>query len=143
MVVLINPRSGMKPATMAQEKIKIEFRGDDEVVINDNTTIKSKPFVTFLRHVIAFLLGPQDGEFSIKRDYYDERISSYIINQDGEESYVFIGEDGIEVDSKEVKSGLLARALKRVLNAYFLEEGENEIRERENTYYIRAETPGG
>jgi hypothetical protein len=133
----------MKPATMAQEKIKIEFRGDDEVVINDNTTIKSKPFVTFLRHVIAFLLGPQDGEFSIKRDYYDERISSYIINQDGEESYVFIGEDGIEVDSKEVKSGLLARALKRVLNAYFLEEGENEIRERENTYYIRAETPGG
>jgi hypothetical protein len=132
----------MKPATMAQEKIKIEFRGDNEVVINDNTTIKSKPFVTFLRHVIAFLLGPQDGEFSIKRDYYDERISSYIINQDGEESYVFIGEDGIEVDGKEVKSGLLARALRRVLNAYFLEEGENEIREGENTYYIRAETPG-
>ena len=140
MVALINPHSGMKPA-MAQE-VKIEFRGEDEAVINDNTIIKSKPFVTFLRHVIAFLLGPQDGEFSIKRDYYDERISSYIINQDGEESYVFIGEDGIEVDGKEVKSGLLARALKRVLNAYFLEEGENEIRERENTYYIRAETPG-
>jgi len=139
-VALINPHSGMKPA-MAQE-VKIEFRGEDEAVINDNTIIKSKPFVTFLRHVIAFLLGPQDGEFSIKRDYYDERISSYIINQDGEESYVFIGEDGIEVDGKEVKSGLLARALKRVLNAYFLEEGENEIRERENTYYIRAETPG-
>jgi hypothetical protein len=133
----------MKHATMPQEKLKIEFRGDDEVVINDNTIIKSKPFVTLLKHTITFLLGPQDGEFSIKRDYHDERISSYIINQDGEESYVFIGEGSVEVDGKEVKSGLLARTLRRVLNAYFLGEGESEIRERENTYYIRAETPGG
>jgi len=128
---------------MTQEKLKIEFRDNDEVVINDNTTIKSKPFVAFLKHAITFLIGPQDGEFSIKSDYHDERISSYIINQDGEESYVFIGEDGIEVDGKEVKNGLLARTLKRVLNAYFLEEGESEIKERKNAYYIRAKTPGG
>jgi hypothetical protein len=129
---------------MAHEELKIEFKGEDEVVINDNTTIKSKPLVTYLKHAINFLLGPRDGEVTVTRDYYDEHIASYIISQGGEETSVYIGEGGVEVNGAEVKSELLAQFLRRVLNAYFITDGEREvvIKKKGPVYYIRAKTLG-
>jgi hypothetical protein len=129
---------------MAHE-VKIEFRGEDEVVINDEVTIRSKPLVTYLKHALGFLLGPRDGEVTVTRDYYDERVASYIISQGGEESSVYIGEGGVEVNGVEVKSELLAQFLRRALNAYFITDGEREVEVEEKgpVYYIRAKTPGG
>jgi hypothetical protein len=125
-----------------EEEVKIEFKGEGEIVINDSTTIKNKPLVTYLRHVFNYLLGPRDGEVTVTRDYYDERVASYVISQDGEETSIYIGEDGVEVNGTEVRSKLLAKLLRHALGAYIFGDGESEIEEREGVYYIRTKTLG-
>jgi hypothetical protein len=128
---------------MAQE-VKIEFRGEDEVVINDEVTIRSKPLVTYLKHALNFYLGPRGG-IGVSRDYYDERVASYIISQDGEETSVYISDTGVEVDGTEVKNELLASLLKRALDAYFLTNGEAEMEVVETepgAYRIREKALG-
>ena len=129
---------------MAQE-VKIEFRGEDEVVINDDVAIRSKPLVTYLKHVLDFYLGPQ-GVVTITRDYYDEHIASYILESEGKEVNVYIGDTGVEVDGTEVKSELLALLLRHALDAFFINSGKEVVIEKDMAkpvYYIRARTPGG
>ncbi len=143
MVALINPHSGVKHA-MAQE-VKIEFRGEDEVVINDDVTIRSKPLVVYLKHVLDFYLGPQGG-ITITRDYYDEHIASYILESEGKEVNVYIGDTGVEVGGTEVKSELLTLLLRHALDAFFINSDKEVVIEKDTAkpvYYIRAKTPGG
>jgi hypothetical protein len=131
---------------MAREELKIEFRGEDEAVINDEVTIRSKPLVTYLKHALKFYLGPHGGEVTVTRDYYDERVASYIISRDGEETSVYISDTGVEVDGTEVKNELLASLIKRALDAYFLTNGEAEmevVETKPGAYRIRAKTLGG
>jgi hypothetical protein len=127
-----------------EEELEIKFRGEDEVIINNNTVIKSKPLATFLRHALKFYLGPRGG-IGVSRDYYDERVTSYIVSRDGEETSVYIGDTGVEVDGVEVKSELLASLLKHILNAFIMCDGEGtvEIWRRGRKYIIKATTPCG
>jgi hypothetical protein len=126
-----------------EEELKIEFKGEDEVIINNNTTIKSKPLVAFLKHALSFYLGPRGG-IGVSRDYCDEHVSSYIISRDGDETSVYISDTGVEIDGKEVKSELLASLLKHTLDAYIICDGERtvEIWKKGRKYIIKATTPG-
>jgi len=132
---------------MSQEEVKIEIRGEDEIVVNDSTTIRSKPLAMFLRHALDFLLGPRGGEVTVTRDYYDEHVSSYILSDGDCESSVYIGDNSIEVNGVEVKSKIFALLLRHALSAYFLTNGDGEVEIEEDAgkpvYYIRAKTLGG
>jgi len=128
---------------MAHDELKIEFRGEDEVIINDSTVIRSRPLATYLKHVINFYLGPPD-EVTVTRDYYDEHVASYILESEEKETNVYIGDNGVEVDGMEVKNELLASLLKHAINAYFLTNGEAEMEVVETgpgAYRIRASAP--